>query len=156
MRGNGVDDGAATDGDGQTFEELFWDTFRTHGWEVPASAAAGWTFMFELTGPANQVVVQHSTPQLALLGARHRVSGKELGPDAAQAMAQRAYEVGGRLGCGRCVYAALLVRRRGNRGVDLWHQVVRCLGQVTSIAQLQEQFVRASPRQLEGEAQRVG
>lgn len=109
MRGNGVEGGSGgaaagddDDEDAQTFADLFWDTFHGLGWEVPPTSATGWTFMFELTGPANRVVVQHDAAGLTLLGARHRVSGKEVGPDAALALAQREYAVRvGRAACGR-------------------------------------------------------
>lgn len=60
-----------------TFEDLFWNTFEREGFELPAAARNGSTFMFELTSPFNRVVVPHSTPHLRLIGVRSVWSGIE-------------------------------------------------------------------------------
>ncbi|MES2359947.1 MAG: RNA ligase [Gemmatimonadota bacterium] len=61
------------------FADYFWRTFAAHGWRLPeGTRAAEHCFFFELTGPANRIVVVHAEPSLTLLGARDLVSMAEL------------------------------------------------------------------------------
>jgi len=52
--------------------------------DLPAIDLGGWTYLFELMGSLNRIVVQHSEAKIALLGSRH-VSGVECGPEASRA-----------------------------------------------------------------------
>ena len=74
-------------GSGVLFADLFWHTYRQYDAQVwPKSDAAGWCFLFELTGPANRVVVPHAQPSLTLLAARHTERGDWLHAYEAQTM----------------------------------------------------------------------
>lgn len=53
-----------------TFKELFWDTFRKQGMELPHPNFAGTTFIFELMSPYNRIVVRHPKPLIVLIGVR--------------------------------------------------------------------------------------
>lgn len=65
-----------------TFRDLFWQTFGAADlWLDPA--AAGFTFLFELTAPENRVVVPHQSRSLTLLAGRHAETGAWLTPDVA-------------------------------------------------------------------------
>jgi hypothetical protein len=54
-----------------TFAEYFWRTFEDCGLRLVGAETGDWCFYFELTGPANRIVVVHDKPSLTLLGARH-------------------------------------------------------------------------------------
>lgn len=51
-----------------TFEELFWNTWKALGYEVPEAWTQEYVFMFELCTKNNQVVVRHPEPRLVLHG----------------------------------------------------------------------------------------
>lgn len=55
---------------GFTFAELFWDTFKKENLSLHRFHP-GFTWMFELCTPYNQVVVRHTKSSLYLLGARN-------------------------------------------------------------------------------------
>lgn len=60
--GNGID--------AIRFADLFWQTWRAEGYDLPPGGMKGWCFAFELTAPHNRVVVRHAEPRLTLIGAR--------------------------------------------------------------------------------------
>jgi hypothetical protein len=66
-----------------TFAEYFWRTFSDCGLTLPGPEASQWCFYFELTGPANRIVVVHEKPSLTLLGARHLPTLREETPSIA-------------------------------------------------------------------------
>ena len=63
-------------GSPQTFAKLFWDTFNGMGLQTPiVSLELGWStrymsFMFELTGPENKIVVPYNETRVTLLSLR--------------------------------------------------------------------------------------
>jgi T4 RnlA family RNA ligase len=71
-------------GFGFTFAKLFYDAAHRHEmW--PTAEAEEYTFLFELTGPFNRIVVQHHESSVTLLAARHTQTGQEIHPvDAAR------------------------------------------------------------------------
>lgn len=69
------DAGGDINGTGTRFADYFWNTYGTRDFICSKS---GMCFLFELMGPMNRVVVQHTEPRLVLLGARVRESGEEL------------------------------------------------------------------------------
>lgn len=65
---------------GKTFAGYFWDTFYGQGGRLP-DGFEHLCFAFELTGPANRVVVVHEKPSLTLLAVRARETGNQFWPD---------------------------------------------------------------------------
>lgn len=61
-----------------TFGDLFWKTWKTHGYELPDDSYKNHTFMFELMTPFNRVVVPHKESKIALIGVRNRVTGFDM------------------------------------------------------------------------------
>jgi len=55
-----------------TFEELFWETWKTLGYKLPVP---GFTYMFELMTPANIVLVRHKGSRIVLHGVRKMSHG---------------------------------------------------------------------------------
>lgn len=56
---------------GQTFRDLFWQTFTSLGMQLPAEdILKDSTYCFELQTPANRIVVRHETNKLTCLTAR--------------------------------------------------------------------------------------
>ena len=73
---------------GVSFQWLFWDVFQRSGYRLPQGAAAReMTFLFELVGEVNRVMVCYGDEALLLLGARHRTTGDELTPEDANLVA---------------------------------------------------------------------
>lgn len=64
-----------------TFKQLFWETFNKLGYKLPDKEDWNKSFIFELTSPHNQVVVQQKTDDLHLLGVRNNSTLKEEFPD---------------------------------------------------------------------------
>lgn len=67
---------------GLTFKELFWQTWNQQGYKLPTPFWRGATFVFELVGPLNQVVVQYQEADIHLLAVRLNSSGKEVSSEA--------------------------------------------------------------------------
>jgi hypothetical protein len=61
-----------------TFEQLFWEIWRTKQYQFPSMMHNNLTFMFELTSPYNKVVVHHRDCKLRLIGVRNRATGHEI------------------------------------------------------------------------------
>ncbi len=61
------------------FSELFWDTWNELGYEYPKNT--NYTYIFELTGPSNQVIVPHKSSHIYLIGARDINTLKEVSID---------------------------------------------------------------------------
>ncbi len=59
------------------FSELFWETWGAMGWTF-AAADTGVTYVFELCGPDNPIILQYDTPFVSLLAARRIADGVEL------------------------------------------------------------------------------
>jgi hypothetical protein len=82
----GTPDGAGpVDGSGDTFADYFWRTFRNMGGRVTHDDGyyaepyrTNRCYYFELTGPANRIVVVHDTASLTLLGARDLETQEEI------------------------------------------------------------------------------
>ncbi len=55
-----------------TMAECFWRTWEELGYQWPAPAYQGTTFMFEFMTPWNRVIVQHEKPRIVLIGYRDR------------------------------------------------------------------------------------
>lgn len=69
------------------FADLFWDTAHNVGLRLPdPSTCRDYCFLFELTGPANRIVVIHERAGLTVLGARSRVTGMHISPCDASAL----------------------------------------------------------------------
>jgi hypothetical protein len=66
---------------GMTFSELFWKTWNQCGLRRPEPSDSHYCFMFELMTPHNRIVVQHSAPRLALIGARDLTTMREVRPE---------------------------------------------------------------------------
>ncbi len=62
-------------GEGFTFVDLFWQTFRSHGYALPGEKHI--CVAFELTSKWNRVVVQHAEPRLTMIGIRDCRTGLE-------------------------------------------------------------------------------
>lgn len=60
---------------GMIFADLFWETFRAQGLELPLTTTV---LVFELTSPYNRIVVRHLTPRLTLLAIRSSVDWAEV------------------------------------------------------------------------------
>lgn len=60
-----------------TFAELFWETYKSMGYELPMISQNGFTFIFELTSPYNRIVVPYRKAQLTLIGIRNNLTQKE-------------------------------------------------------------------------------
>lgn len=65
-------------GAGISFAELFWRTWLERCYPLPSSINQNYTFMFELTGPLNRVIVAHDRANIKLIGVRGNGSGVEL------------------------------------------------------------------------------
>lgn len=65
-------------GMGWTFKDLFWDVWKSKGYQNPSVYEENLTFMFELMTPFNKIVVHHARPDLKLIGIRNRVTGMEV------------------------------------------------------------------------------
>lgn len=76
VRGSGVQE-SMQQSTGRTFAQYFWDTFKAEGGTLPEGYEY-LTFVFELMGPANRVVVVHEREWLRLLAVRERQTGLEL------------------------------------------------------------------------------
>lgn len=76
VRGSGVQE-SLQQSTGRTFAQYFWDTFKAEGGVLP-DGYEYLTFVFELMGPANRVVVVHDREWLRLLAVRERQTGLEL------------------------------------------------------------------------------
>jgi len=63
-------------GESFTFAELFWQTFKDHGWILPTDKDL--CVSFELMSKWNRIVVMHAEPKLRMIGIRNRVTGREL------------------------------------------------------------------------------
>lgn len=63
-----------------TFADYFWRTAEKRGLTLP-DPNINCCFSFELTGPANRVVVQHNEENLTILGARNLNNQKEFFPN---------------------------------------------------------------------------
>jgi hypothetical protein len=63
-----------------TIGELFWQTWKNNGYQLPADT--GRCYIFELTSPYTQVVVPYSENNLHLIGARNVITGQEEFPEA--------------------------------------------------------------------------
>jgi hypothetical protein len=68
-------------GFGFTFAQLFWSVFVELGYDLPDEDDSDYSFMFELMTKYNRVVVPHPTPELKLIGVRHRVTMQERRPE---------------------------------------------------------------------------
>ena len=84
---SGLPDGSGQVGTG-TFADYFWETFTTSGFKLP-SPDCGFCFFFELAGPLNRVIVQHSTASLTVLGCRRLPSLEEASASDAAAILGR-------------------------------------------------------------------
>lgn len=60
-----------------TFRDLFWNTYYNYMKELPSPRCRK-CFFFELTGPANKIVVRHAETGLTLLGGRDLNTNQEL------------------------------------------------------------------------------
>jgi hypothetical protein len=67
-------------GFGTTFAKLFWGVYPPR---EPPVEAEGYTFVFELTGPMNRIVVPHAKTSLTLLACRRLCDLQEIPPDEA-------------------------------------------------------------------------
>ena len=65
-------------GAGISFAELFWRTWLERCYPLPSSINQNYTFMFELTGPLNRVIVAHDRANIKLIGVRNKASGVEI------------------------------------------------------------------------------
>ena len=70
-----------------TFADYFWETFHKSGMVLPPPEC-GTCFFFELTGPMNRVVVEHTSPKLTILGCRNLSSLEEAPPTVAARLLQ--------------------------------------------------------------------
>jgi len=74
----------------QTFADYFWQTLSLYDagplLAPPMSPFDDWTYIFELTGPLNRIVVPHFEAKLTVLGARDPATGLWMTPDEAAAM----------------------------------------------------------------------
>ena len=77
------DGGGDVNGFGITFSDYFWQTFKKYDQQLPD--VEGHCFWFELSGPINRIVVQHSETSLTLLGGRDLETLQELTLDKAAA-----------------------------------------------------------------------
>ena len=68
-------------GSDRTFDDYFWETFRSSAGSLPDVLTYGhMTFSFELMGPANRIIVEHREPWLRLLSCRHLRTGEQYNP----------------------------------------------------------------------------
>lgn len=75
-----------------TFADYFWQTLAFYSSRAGTSLHTedtDVTFLFELTGPLNRVVVPHAEARLTVLGARHTESGTEISAEHAAQMLDR-------------------------------------------------------------------
>lgn len=104
-----------------TYEELASQVLAAQSCGDPiGDEAKAYTFMFELCGPRNRVIVKYDSESMVLLGARHNDTGAELSPEAAAETAGQPYIV------------------------------ARVLSRPRSLSELQRAFGDADPRALEG------
>ena len=69
-----------------TFRDLFWDTVKSQRIEFPnGELNRSITFMFELVGPENRIIVRYEKPALILIGARFR-TGREINVENASSL----------------------------------------------------------------------
>jgi hypothetical protein len=61
-----------------TFAELFWETWKSLGYQLPVDTDK--CFAFELMTPYNRIVVRHEKPRIVLHGARRLSNLRELNP----------------------------------------------------------------------------
>jgi hypothetical protein len=87
---------------GTTFRTLFWETFETQGLVLEDFDPED-TYMFELVGPLNRVVVPYDKPHLFLHGARHLATGQEYTPSPSLCDAPKFWDLGS---VGACQAAA--------------------------------------------------
>ena len=66
---------------GVNFADLFWRTWATLGYRLPADDAGGRCFMFELLTPQNRVIVSHERPRIVLHGVRDLGTMREREPE---------------------------------------------------------------------------
>ena len=71
------DAGGNVHGFEMTFSELFWQTFKDMGYELPMISQTHFTFIFELTSPYNRIVVPYRKAGLTLIGIRNNITQKE-------------------------------------------------------------------------------
>lgn len=71
----------------ETFGMAFWRIWNQTAMGVPDGGHRDICFMFELVSPRNRIVCKYDHDNLILHGARNMVTGKELGPDALDAIA---------------------------------------------------------------------
>jgi len=83
------DAGGSVYDDPRTYAELFWDTWKELGYELPPyDMFSSYTFMFELMTPYNKIIVPHKKSRIVLHGIRNIYSGMEV------AIAEGAEELG--------------------------------------------------------------
>ena len=122
-----------TDGDvALSFRDWFWNTWTASGERMLTSdvediSALEYTFVFELMGPRNQVVVTHRSDRLVLLGARRTRDGSEVGP-------------------GEAATILRLTSERSERGLG----VARRMEGFGSLEDLRRFLYTVSPRETEG------
>ena len=63
--------------DPRTFAELFWDTWKELGYELPSDILSDYTFMFELMTPFNRIIIPHKESRIVLHGMRDKCNDKE-------------------------------------------------------------------------------
>jgi hypothetical protein len=68
------------------FNQLFWETWGSMGMEQLDASTRHLTYLFELTGPMNRVVVNYPTSALTLLGVRSILTGTEINPQSFKSM----------------------------------------------------------------------
>lgn len=73
---------------GRTFASMFWEIYGIDS-QVETPTYRNACYYFELTSPANRVVVQYKEPKLTLLGARVKGTGVEVSLTAAVNLLQR-------------------------------------------------------------------
>lgn len=73
----------------ETFREAFWRVFAATGMKEPQDT--GVTYMFELCGDANRIVVKHDAEKLVAHGSRRVVTGNELAREALRHTADRCH-----------------------------------------------------------------
>ncbi|MDJ1494675.1 RNA ligase [Cytophagaceae bacterium DM2B3-1] len=62
-----------------TMSELFWNTWKSKGYELPTDT--DWCYVFELTSPYTQIVVPYTENNLTLIGARNTKTLQEEFPE---------------------------------------------------------------------------
>jgi T4 RnlA family RNA ligase len=62
---------------GFSFKDLFWKIWKELGYNLPLEEDNNLTFMFELVGPYNTIVVKHKVSNIIIHGVRNRITGQE-------------------------------------------------------------------------------